>query len=260
MTNTFETVLKRNLISAYKKEGESWKNALERARLELNLSSDTKLSILGRLDEMAEGLILIGIDVSADEKQKLIDTEKVYEWSLLLGATTDTHDILGLVESVWDLGELPHDFNDICVNVSGELILPYPAFSSKNIGGEPLWKLSREGADVEMPNRKMNIISHELLETKNISSKNLLQEITERIQKVEGDFRQEEILGAWQKALVADCNLIEVRFKTEVSSGTYIRAVAHSWGQKLGCGAIALRIKRTKIGEFVLCDIDKYKL
>jgi len=247
----------RNKTFTYNKlEGESWKTAMERARIELNISPDAKLSILGRLDEMAEGLILIGIDVSEEEKKEFIGLEKEYEWSLLLGTTTDTYDALGIVESVWDLEDSPQnlrgreDFEGTCINVIGKFVLPYPAFSSKNIDGVAMWEHARSGSGVDTPNREMEIISHELLGTKNVTSKDLLSEIIERVQKVEGDFRQKEIIEAWQKALAHNCNLIEVKFRTRVSSGTYIRAIAHDWGQKFGCGAIALKIKRTKIGTY----------
>ncbi len=238
-----------NIVEAYKQEGESWKNALDRAREELKISSEIKLSILGRLDEMAEGLILIGADLTAEEKNKYIGLEKEYEWSLLLGASTDTYDILGLVESAWDLGELPHGFEEVCVNPEKEFVLPYPAFSSKNVGGEPLWKLTREGEEFEAPTKEMKIMAHELLETRKISSKELLPQILERIEKVQGDFRQEEIAKSWQNALKNECNFYIVDFRTKVSSGTYIRALANAWGKKLGCGGIAWSIKRTKVGD-----------
>ncbi len=243
-------VMKGKTIIYNKQEGESWKMAMERARIELNISPTSKLSILGRLDEMAEGLILIGVDVSEEEKQNLIEQDKEYEWSLLLGATTDTYDILGIVESVWDLHELPHNFEEVCKNTKGKFVLPYPSFSSKNVGGMALWEHSRLENEIDAPEREMEIISHEFLGEAKISSKDLLAQIVERVSKVKGDFRQKEIIEAWQKALAIDCILIEAKFRTKVSSGTYIRAIAHSWGQKLGCGGIALKIKRTQIGGY----------
>ncbi len=250
MDENCQPTIKNKTILAYKKEGESWKGAMDGAREKLGIPESSKLSILGRLDEMAEGLLLIGVDVSEEEKKELIGFKKEYEWSILLGATTDTYDILGLVESVWDLGELPHDFENICVNVTGKFDLPYPSFSSKEVDGMAMWEHARMGNDVEAPQREMEIISHEFLGSEKISSKDLLLEIIKRVSKVEGNFRQKEIIEAWQKALAHDGVLIEAKFRTKVSSGTYIRAIAHSWGQKLGCGGIAWCIKRTKIGEF----------
>ncbi len=241
--------MNKKIITAYKNEGETWKNALDKRRAELNIPPESKLSIMGRLDEMAEGLILIGVDVSEEEKQSFISLDKEYEWSLLLGATTDTYDILGIVESVWDLHELPHNFIEVCKNPKGKFVLPYPAFSSKNVGGVPMWEHTRLENEVEAPEREMEIISHEFLGEGEISSKDLLAQIVERVLKVKGDFRQREIIEAWKKALAKDCTLIEVKFRTKVSSGTYIRAIAYSWGQKLGCGGIALKIKRTQIGK-----------
>ena len=48
-----------------------------------------------------------------------------------------------------------------------------------------------------------------------------------------------------------------VKFKVEVSSGTYIRSLVHDIGQKLGCGAVLTALRRTRVGDFKLEDAKK---
>ena len=77
----------------------------------------------------------------------------------------------------------------------------------------------------------------------------------EKISAVTGDFRQEEITKIWEEQFqsfpttpsVAECT-------ATVSSGTYIRSLAHTLGEELGCGALAFSIKRTKIGNYRVED------
>jgi tRNA U55 pseudouridine synthase TruB len=80
--------------------------------------------------------------------------------------------------------------------------------------------------------------------------------VTEKINKVGGDFRQEKILGTWQNALITRPNefFLISKFRADVSSGTYIRGLAHEMGKHLGTGALAWSIKRTRVGDFKLGD------
>ncbi len=67
-----------------------------------------------------------------------------------------------------------------------------------------------------------------------------------------GDFRQKEILELWNEVLTehADKHFSILKIKVSCSSGTYMRSLAHELGEKLGIGASALRIKRTRVGEY----------
>jgi tRNA U55 pseudouridine synthase TruB len=85
-----------------------------------------------------------------------------------------------------------------------------------------------------------------------IDNKKLFKNIEKRIKKVQGDFRQDEILKIWRKELLTPNKFIVASFKIKCSSGTYVRSVANSLGEKIGTGALAFSIKRTKIGEYML--------
>jgi len=72
------------------------------------------------------------------------------------------------------------------------------------------------------------------------------------ISAVQGDFRQEEISKMWKKSLKAGEFALISRFKADVSSGTYIRSLAHEMGEMLDTVACAYSIKRTRMGEHKL--------
>ncbi|MEI7513393.1 MAG: hypothetical protein WCJ74_02100, partial [bacterium] len=84
-------------------------------------------------------------------------------------------------------------------------------------------------------------------------SKDLLKDIEEKIRSVKGDFRQEIILSKWKEVLGdVDMNFQIVKIKAEVSSGTYMRTLAHEWGKALGVPALAYHIVRTGVGSYEL--------
>lgn len=86
-----------------------------------------------------------------------------------------------------------------------------------------------------------------------ITSKELLKIVHERIEKVKGEFRQKEILQIWDKKLKnRDFKFSILSFKIICSSGTYVRSVANSIGEELKVEAIAFSIKRTRIGKYRL--------
>ena len=128
-------------------------------------------------------------------------------------------------------------------------------YSSRTVKGKPLWLSAREGENVEIPEREVNIKSLKLIKIRKIKKEKLLQNIEKRIMKVGGDFRQKEIVKIWQKNLKdKKCPdvLYIASFKTKCSSGTYVRSIANSLGDMLSMGAIAYSIKRTKVGKYVI--------
>ncbi len=78
-----------------------------------------------------------------------------------------------------------------------------------------------------------------------------MQNIKKRISKVSGDFRQKEILKIWKKNLSNKKKekFVVVNFVIKCSSGTYVRGIANSLGEKINIPAIAYSINRTQIGK-----------
>jgi len=97
----------------------------------------------------------------------------------------------------------------------GEVEQTPPVFSAIKIKGQRAYRLARKGVEVEMPKRKVQIYSIEILDY------------------------------AWPY----------LRLKIHVSSGTYIRSLAADIGEKLGCGAYVESLRRTRVGEYDVGEV-----
>lgn len=267
---------------ANKRLGETPLECLERFRAERIAAGEpafldsraVPLTYAGRLDPMAEGLLVVLAGEECKEKERYLGLDKVYETELLLGVETDTHDLLGVVEAQQGSEKsapLREHFNisrEQCETVLstflGKRTQMYPAYSSKPHKGRPLFELARAGelpAEDEMPSREVEIYSIEVIGERKMSADELEPQILERVALVKGDFRQAEISAKWQDFFESvelaqppqsprPFRLFSLRI--HCSSGTYIRSLAHETGKRLGIGAIAFSIKRTHIGDFSL--------
>ncbi len=255
-------------VYIYKNLGETPLEALTRLRLERPELQNEKLSYAGRLDPMAEGVILVLIGEANKSREKYLNLSKEYEFEVLFGFATDTYDLLGLVveaksseifhlrgsHSVIREGRKREKFQrtellSILQNFLGKQDQEYPPYSSKTVLGKPLFAWAKEGKikDIEIPKREIEIFDIELLSMSEILGAELLKSIIEKISKVKGDFRQEEIISLWKTTLSkrADIKFPIAKIRMHASSGTYARSVANEIGKKLGLPSIAYSIKRT---------------
>lgn len=246
-----------DILNFYKKLGETPKEALERFKEENPLYKDSVLTYAGRLDPMAEGvLVILAGDIKEEEKKKILELPKTYYFEVLWGLGSDTYDILGLTrmgnQKLFNESKIPYILNEL-KNLKE---MEYPPFSSKPVGGIPLFQIAKSGSlgEIEIPKREVKILSLDNLGDYQISGSDLLELIIERIGLVKGDFRQEEIKNSWKEALgkVKDHNFILNKFRAEVSSGTYIRGLANLMGQKMGSSALCFKILREKVGNYIL--------
>lgn len=243
------------IYSIQKHEGETLAVLLDRVRQENELDKAVPLTYAGRLDPMAEGLVIVLAGEECKKKDEYLGLDKTYEYEVLFGVETDTFDVLGIPSSqARPVQVLPVSIQNILPQFIGKLTQTYPPYSSKTINGVPLFQLAREGkvSEENLPTIDIEIYSHEFLGMREINRDELLAQVEKRIQKVVGDFRQTEILSAWH-SFVLRSPISEFRigsFRTSCSSGTYIRRIASNMGRLLGTGAIAWKIKRTEIGNF----------
>ena len=114
-------------------------------------------------------------------------------------------------------------------------------------------------SEIKLPKREIEIFSFELINIEEILVNLIKEKIMENIKLVNGDFRQDEIINKWNNLFkLKSQELFTVAsFSISCSSGTYIRSLAHELGEKIGLGAIALDILRTKVGEHTLSDSIK---
>lgn len=236
----------------WKNPGETLAAMLRRFRDEHGITSEDKLTYAGRLDPMAAGIVPILVGDARFQKDHLLGASKTYEVDILLGLSTDTGDLLGiltkeLISASSELAEIQNAIQKLFEVTE----LPYPNYSSRPVEGKPLFMHARAGKSVQLPIKKMKIHSIELIEMKEVLLSELLNETITTIQKVQGDFRQAEIIKQWSsssaKVTAAEERNQIITIRTTVSSGTYMRSLAEKMGELLGVPALAGRIVRTKI-------------
>lgn len=213
------------------------------------------ISYAGRLDPMAEGAMILLIGETNKDRRRYERMPKKYEFDVLFGVATDTYDDLGMIvkfESHSTKATRGKEIIKYLDKLKGKHMQKYPPYSSARVRGKPLFWWARQGrlSEIEIPAKSVVITSIKLKGLKTISSNNLKNLIVKRIKRVHGDFRQKEILETWdrffRKTSKNEFQIASV--KISCSSGAYVRSIANDLGEALGVGAIAIRIRRIKIG------------
>jgi len=256
------------VIILNKKEGETPLQSLEKFRRKNTEYKNLKMTYAGRLDPMASGVLIILIGDEIKKKEKYLNLKKEYVFEVLFGFATDTYDILGkIIKNTQNFSlhkkELEKKIKDNLKCFTGKFMQKYPLYSSKTVRGKQLFEYARSNEEVKIPEREVFVESLKFNKIKLINKKNLLQNIEKRINKVKGDFRQEDILKIWRKNLIFKKNnkkeekFCVISFKIKCGSGTYVRGIANSLGNRINIPAFAFSIKRTKVGKFEIKDKNK---
>ncbi len=244
----------QKVILLNKKEGQTPLQALQLFRRKNKKYQDSKMTYAGRLDPMASGLLLILVDEKIKDKEKFLNLDKEYNFEILFGFATDTYDILGKITKVNIIKikteELRRTINKELDNFKGKIKQKYPPYSSKTIGGKPLFYYARKGEDVELPEKLIEIKKIKLLKIRKRRGDKLLKDIKKRVDKIEGDFRQIEIKNIWEEKINPEEFYFIASLNIKCSSGTYVRVLANSLGQKIKIPALAYSIERSKVGKY----------
>jgi len=246
-----------NIIVVYKPMGITPLQAIEELKNLRSKYREQKISYAGRLDPMAEGVLILLIGDENKKRKEYEGLKKVYEAEIVIGISTDTFDALGMIQRV-NLERSHHDVKTVLNEMIGEQDQFYPPFSSKTVNARPLYWWARENrlSEIDLPSKKIVIDEIKIIKEENIIIKDLVRKILEKISKVQGDFRQEEIKKAWldfeQKHPDDQTKMVGVRISC--SSGTYVRGIASVLGETLGVGAFAYSIKRIQVGEYTMKD------
>lgn len=245
-------------VNLYKPVGMTPLQLIEKWRhLNPEYASQT-LSYAGRLDPMAEGVLLVLIGDENKRRKEYEDLPKSYEFMMLLGISTDTYDLLGKISEFIPLKKYPPVTQKTVGDFTGDHEQTLPPYSSFPIRGKPLYYWARRGKLDEMylPKKTVRIDSLQLKSKDEVSAPALLEEVTKQIPRVVGDFRQAEILSIWQKMLSENRSAVFplYTFTVECSSGTYVRSLIHAIGEKIKTPSLTYRIRRTRVGEYSLSD------
>lgn len=170
---------------------------------------------LGTLDPLATGVLPIVMGSMTRLAQFYLRAEKSYEGVIRFGFATDTYDAEGEAAGPEQEARLSLEHvRGLASKFRGHMEQTPPPFSAKKIGGVPAYKLARKKKDV-------------------------------RLEPVKVEIKEFEITG-----LDRTC----ASFHARVSSGTYMRTVAHELGRLAGCGAHLQSLRRTAVAEFTLED------
>jgi tRNA pseudouridine55 synthase len=180
-----------------------------------NILGERSIGHLGTLDPMATGVLPLVIGKMTRLCQFYEHSEKCYEGTIRFGFATDTYDADGdPAGPSQEVKVTLEEIRDAAAHFVGILQQVPPPFSAKKIKGVPAYKLARKKADVDL-------------------------------KPVEVEVREFTILGLEGEVAA---------FRSRVSSGTYVRSLAHELGQKLGCGAHLASLRRTSVAEFLIED------
>lgn len=224
------------MFKIYKKQGETPLEAIKRIREKFPDFSAEKMTYAGRLDPLAEGVLLILVGDECKNKEPYLRMDKEYEVEFLLGVKTDTGDLMGL-GAITQANDVSDEGIAAAIDsLIGRQIQKYPKFSSPGLCGKK--EIFKE----------IEIKSIVFLGKLKITSLELLKVITKKISLVRGDFRQSVIIEEWKKILSRNQRFSIIKCLVKCTSGTYIRVLAQELGIKLNTVACVYSLKRTKVG------------
>jgi tRNA pseudouridine55 synthase len=164
----------------------------------------------GTLDPLATGLLVVLTGKFTKNASAFLRLDKAYEVKILLGVETDTFDTEGTVLQRSTNEISRAQLEKVLKEFSGDIWQTPPPFSAKKMAGQKAYQLARRGISVAIPPKKVTIYSLEL----------------------------------------RDFQFPYFTIACEVSSGFYVRSLAHDIGQELGVGATVAAVRRTRIGPY----------
>ncbi|KAB2673697.1 MAG: tRNA pseudouridine(55) synthase TruB [Verrucomicrobia bacterium] len=174
-----------------------------------------KVGHCGTLDPAATGLLMLVLGQATRLSDKFMAADKVYEGDLKLGEATDSYDADGEITASLPVPPITlEQLNAEADAFLGDQQQLPPMVSAVKIKGVPLYKLARKGQEVERTPRFVHIYS----------------------------FR----FSAYAEPIA--------HFRLACTKGTYVRTIAHEIGQKLGCGAHLVGLRRLASGKFDVAD------
>jgi tRNA pseudouridine(55) synthase len=248
---------KQAVLRLDKKVGETPLECLERFKSENPEYIKEKMTYAGRLDPLASGVLLVLVGEECKKKEKYLNLDKEYELTILFGFSTDSMDLLGMIEDKKE-GSMNHlgnykkkDFEELLNRFQKTFLQKYPRFSSKTVNGKPLFEIAKgEGIDEkDIPEKEVKIKKIEFQSFGFVSKKYIRDFALESIFSVKGNFRQNMCWAKWEKTLenFSDQNLPTLTVKVSCTSGTYMRSLAQAIGSEIGFPALALKIRRTMV-------------
>ena len=186
------------------------------------LAATRKVGHAGTLDPMATGVLVLGIGRATRLLTFLVGCDKAYAATIRLGATTVTDDAEGEIMSTSPVQVTDGDLTAAVAGLTGDLQQVPSAVSAIKIDGQRAYARVRGGEDVALAPRPVTVSQFTIHQ---------------------------------QRPVVVDgVPMLDVDVHVEVSSGTYVRALARDLGAALGCGGHLTALRRTRVGRFDIAD------
>ncbi len=243
--------------------GETPLVSLEHLRANLHIPHDIPLAYAGRLDPMASGKLLIVIGDECKNQNKYHAFDKEYKVEVLLGASSDTGDVLGLLTPAMQKISTEIEIQKVLHGFIGPIRLPYPHFSAKTVHGKQLhiWTLENRLDEITIPIKESIIHKISFGSLRTISKQEILKtvrakietipEVTEASKALGADFRRDKVRASWNEFEKNNIDTYQILSITCIaSSGTYMRSLSEKIAGQLGTQALAYSIHRTKIGTY----------
>ena len=213
------------IILADKPVGISSFGVVARVRRQISqqIGKKAKVGHTGTLDPFATGLMILVTGKECKKASQYSKLDKVYEATIILGTTSSTGDPEGELTKISEKIPELEAVKEALASFVGEIEQTPPAFSALKINGQRAYKLARAGKTVEIPKRKVNIYSLELL----------------------------------------GYDYPRLKIRAHVGSGTYIRTLAEDIGKALKVGAYCAELRRTQVGRWGVedaCKLDEITL
>ena len=178
-----------------------------------------KVGHTGTLDPIAIGVLIICVGRATKLVNKLTSSYKIYEAKVKLGILTDTLDNTGNIIRKEECNVTKEQIIDALNGFKGKYIQEVPIYSAVKVNGKKLYEYAREGIDVVLPKREVEIKNIELIDDLYILD-----------------------------------NKICFDFRCEVSKGTYIRSLINDISNKLDTIGIMIGLNRIKQGNYTIED------
>ncbi|MBI4550615.1 MAG: tRNA pseudouridine(55) synthase TruB [Candidatus Omnitrophica bacterium] len=173
--------------------------------------SIAKVGHAGILDKNATGVLVVLLGHFTKLSSRFLNETKEYTGTMELGSRTTTHDAAGeIVETLPWQHVRDEDVIRVMEGFKGEREQLPPMASAVKLGGVRLYKLARQGKEIDRPHKTIHV--YELV--------------------------------------IQSLKLPVIEFYCKVSKGTYVRTLAHDIGHELGTGAHLKELRRTASGVF----------
>mgnify|MGYP006129349637 CR=1 FL=1 len=222
---------------AHKEFGETTKEFSDRIRLTRDLGTDTKIAICGKLDPQARGITSILIGKDTQYMDKYLQSDKTYEFSIVLGISTGSDDIMG---KITESKELNMDCAVDAIRtfmhtyISNQTVQKYHPISAKKIRlhpgkKQPLWYWTKLGllSDDDLPSKSVIVYSLEEIGAPITTDFiDYLSVVTDRLSLITNKkaFDIDHIVNSWTESTVK--TLVMLQYRIKVSSGFYVRMIA----------------------------------